>query len=255
MKRFRLFTKRPLSRARELTDALRTQIEAALRKRKLQERLAAERKRLREGIDVTVYQGNFKPDGDDKRSDDVPVAEVGGEIISWGEVKAKLMAAGIGATQRDPLAMEMDARMNALQAEIDTRVMAQKARAAGLAQDPLYQSRVNEFKKTRLINLHRANLAREMEPSDKALKAYYDENRERIVLREMRKVQEVVVANKAEGDALKARLDKDELTFFQAATEHSIAPGAKQNLGEIGWVTQGRAQPALDEADLCAGPQ
>jgi parvulin-like peptidyl-prolyl isomerase len=248
------FYKKNIEQDTDLSDALRTQIEAALRKRKLQDRLATERKRLREGIEVTVYQGNFKAEGDEKRSDDVPVAEVGEETIRWGEVKAKLMAAGVGAMQRDPLAMEMDARMNALQPEIDTRILAQKARAAGLEQDPLFQSRVNEFKKTRLINLHRARLAREMEPSDQALKAWYDENHERIVLREMRKVQEVVVANKEEGAALKARLDKDELSFFEAAAGYSIAPGAKQNLGEIGWVTRGRAQPALDEAIFALGP-
>jgi len=238
----------------EMTDTLRTQIKATLRKRKLAEKMAAERKGLREGIDVTLYQGNIKAEGDAERTDELPVAEVGDEVISWGEVKAELMAAGIGAVQRDPLAMEMDARNNALQAEIDTRIMAQKARAAGLERDPVFQSRLNEFRKTRLINLHRANLAREMEPSDKALKAYYEENRERIVMREMRKIQEVVVANRKESEALKVRLDNGELTFFQAAAEHSIAPGAKQNLGEIGWVTQGRAQAGLDTLIFTLGP-
>ncbi len=34
--------------------------------------------------------------------------------------------------------------------------------------------------------------------------------------------------------------------MFQVAADYSIAPGAKQQLGEIGWVAQGRAQPALD---------
>ncbi|MGD8854413.1 MAG: peptidyl-prolyl cis-trans isomerase [Gammaproteobacteria bacterium] len=248
------FFKETLQPGTELTDALRIQIEATLRKRKLQERLAAERKHLREGVDVTLYQGNFKAEGDDERADALPVAEVGGEVISWGEVKAELMAAGVGAQQRDPLAMELDARMNALQAELDTRIMAKKAREAGLERDPLFQARLNEFKKTRLINLHRANLAREMDPSDEELKAHFDKNRDRIVLREMRKVQEVVVGGKQEGEALKTRLETGELTLFQAAAEYSIAPGAKQHLGEIGWVTQGRAQPALDEVIFALGP-
>ena len=150
--------------------------------------------------------------------------------------------------------MEDEARRDALQAEIDTWVMAQKARAAGLDKDPIYRSRVAEYQKTRLINLHRAQLAKEIEPSEAQLKAYYEANRDQIRLVEKRKVQEVVLKTKEEAEAIKARLDKGELTLFQAASEYSIAPGAKQNLGEIGWVAQGRAQPALDELIFALGP-
>ena len=38
------------------------------------------------------------------------------------------------------------------------------------------------------------------------------------------------------------------------AAESSIAPGAKQQLGEVGWVAKGRAQPALDEVIFELGP-
>jgi peptidyl-prolyl cis-trans isomerase D len=42
--------------------------------------------------------------------------------------------------------------------------------------------------------------------------------------------------------------------MFKAAAEYSIAPGAKQQLGEVGWVAKGRAQPALDEVIFSLGP-
>jgi len=35
--------------------------------------------------------------------------------------------------------------------------------------------------------------------------------------------------------------------MFQVAADYSIAPGARQNLGEVGWIAKGRAQPALDK--------
>jgi parvulin-like peptidyl-prolyl isomerase len=238
----------------EMTDDLRTQIEATLRKRKLHERLAAQREVLRKGLDVDLYPGNMDPSGDDARPDDAPVAKIGDEVITWGDSKTLLVAAGRGATTLNPMAMEIDARQTALQKEIDKRIMAQKAREAGLDQDPMYQVRVNEFRKTKLVNMHRQNLAREREPTDEQLKAFYEANRADIMQVEMRKTQEVMLATREEAEALMRRLEAGELTMFQAAAEYSTAPGAKQHLGEVGWVAEGRAQPALDKLIFSLGP-
>ena len=238
----------------EMTDDLHTQIEATLRKRKLHERLKAQREALREGLEVDVYTGNLEPAGDEARADDVTVAQAGEEVITWGEVKVSLIAAGKGATAMDPTAMEVDARLATLQSEIDKRIMAQKAREAGLEKDPVYRSRFNEFEKTRLVNLHRANLAREREPSEEQLKAYYEANRMEIMQVEMRKIQDVVVKTREEAEALKARIESGELTMYKAAADYSIAPGAKQQLGEVGWVAKGRAQPAMNEVICKLGP-
>jgi parvulin-like peptidyl-prolyl isomerase len=238
----------------EMTDDLHTQIEAVLRKRKLHERLAAQRGELRKGIEVDVYTGNLDPAGDATRADDVVMAEIGSEVIVWGDVKTSIIAAGKGAVAMDPLAMESDNRLPALQTEIDKRLMAQKAREAGLDKDPLYRTRFNEYQKTRLVNLHRANLAREVEPSTEQLQAYYDENRNSIMQVEMRKIQDVVVKTREEAEGLKAKIESGELTMFQAAADHSIAPGAKQQLGEVGWVAEGRAQPAMNEVIFELGP-
>ena len=231
----------------EMTDELHTQIEATLRKRKLHERVAAQRVELRQGIDVEVYPDNLASSEDEAPADDVPVAKYGDQVISWGDVKDTLIAAGRGATALDPTAMEVDAQLAALEMVIDKRIIAAKGREAGLEQDAIYQSRLSEYRKTRLVNLHRANLAREMEPTEEQLKAYYEENRNKIMQVEMRKLQEVLVENQIEAEALKARIEAGELTMFQAAANHSIAPGAKQQLGEVGWVADGRAQPGLNE--------
>lgn len=241
------FFKETMAPDTEMTDDLHTQIEATLRKRKLHERLAAQRKGLRKGLEVDVYSGNLAPAGDATRADDVVMAKIGEEVISWGDVKTTLIAAGKGAVAMDPLAMESDARLPALQTEIDQRIMAQKAREAGLDKDTLYRTRLNEFQKTRLVNLHRANLAREREPSEEQLQAYYEANRMDIMQVELRKTQDVVVKTREEAESLKVKIESGELTMFQAAADYSIAPGAKQQLGEVGWVAEGRAQPALNE--------
>jgi parvulin-like peptidyl-prolyl isomerase len=130
----------------------------------------------------------------------------------------------------------------------------QKAKAAGLEQDPVYQKRVKEYNKTLLINLHRERLAKGMEPSDKDLKAYYEANRSRFMLPEARKVQMVVVKTQAEAESLKSEIEAGKITMYQAARDHSIAAKAKQNLGEVGWVNQGDTVPALDKAIFALGP-
>ncbi len=238
----------------EFSEEARMQIKAALGKQKIEDRRINQRNQLREGYEITVYQKNFDPAGDDGRSDAVPVAEVGGETISWGETRGILTAAGIAATHRDPLAMVVDARLKALQREIDTRLMAQKARSAGLEQDRVYQARVNEYKKTRLINIHRANLAREMAPSDAQLEEFFKANKHTITIPEFRRVQMVVLATEAEAKDIKRRIGAGELTIFEAVSRHSIAPDAKKDLGEIGWVQKGKVLPGLEEVVFSLGP-
>ena len=240
------YYKENIKEGTERTEELRTSTEAMLRKRKFEARQEAVRGKLREDAEVSVYQNNFSPAGDAGREDSVVVAEAGGETITWGEAKNRLIAAGKGAVKRDPLAMEVDARLTALQGEIDTRLLAQRARAAGLESDPVYKRRVGEYGKTRLINLHRARLASDVEPSEAELKAYFEGNRDQISTPEFRKVQMVMVETQEQAQSLKDELADGELTMYQAASEHSVAPDAKQNLGELGWIGKGKLKPQLD---------
>ena len=238
----------------EITDELRTVLKASLQKKKIEEQRAELREQLRSGADIKVFATNIYPEGDDERKEDVPVASYGGQNITWGEVSERMIAAGKGAVARDPTAMESDARLQYLQNEIDTRLLAQKAKAEGLEQDDAYLARYNEYAKTRLINLHRANLAREMEPSDDELEAYFEANRDSITEPEYRKVQMVMLNSEEEANSVKQRVDTGEITMFQAASDYSVAPDAKQNLGELGWIPRGKLKPELDEMVFELGP-
>lgn len=238
----------------ELTDDVKLQIEAALRRQKLHERLAAADRTLRDDIKVVVHPENLVSKDDGSRADSTPLAEVDGETITWGQVSDKIIAAGKGATMTDPLAFESDARQDALEREIDLRILVQKAKAAGLEDDPVYKKRMQEYSKTSLIILHRERLVKNMEPSEQELKAYYKANRKRFMVPEARKVQMVVVKTRDEADRLKRKIEAGDMTMYQAARDHSIAAKAKQNLGEVGWVSQGQVVPALDEAIFSLEP-
>ena len=232
----------------ELTDDVRLQIETRLRREKLHERLAMADKSLRDDVKVTVYEENLSIKGDKLRADNTPLAEAGDETITWGQVKDKIIASGKGATIADPLAFEDPARRDALESEIDLRIMAQKARAAGLDEDPLFKKRYNEYSKTLLTNMHREKLVKQMEPADKDLEAYYEANRNRFVVPESRKLQMVVVKSKEEAESLKGKIEAGEMTMYEAARDYSLAAKAKQDLGDVGWVNQGEMAPELDTA-------
>jgi parvulin-like peptidyl-prolyl isomerase len=238
----------------QVTDDVHLQIEATLRRQKLHERMAAAEKGLRDDIKVVVHPENLAVKDDETRAASTPLAEVGAETITWGQVSDKIIAAGKGAIMADPLAFEADARRAALEREIDLRIMVQKARAEGLENEPVYKRRFGEYSKTLLINLHRERLAKSMEPSEEKLKAYYETNRNRFMVPEARKVQMVVVKTKEEAERLKGKLDVGEITMYRAARDYSIAANAKQNLGELGWVNQGQVAPALDAAVFALEP-
>ncbi len=230
----------------EMTDRLRQSVEAIIRNDRLAERTAGSRETLRAGIEVSIHAETLDPAGDDGRGDDAVIAQVGDDRIIWGEAKRRL-------TTRNNSA-DLGKRVQSLDALIDERLMARKGREAGLDQDPTYKSRMAEFRKTRLLNLHRENLVRSMEPTQEELRAYYEANRDRILVKEQRRIQMVVLPSKAEAEAVKARIEAGEITLYQAALEHSIDPNAKRTLGDFGWVAKGSGFPELDEVTFALEP-
>ena len=248
------YFKKNVSKDTELTEDVRLQIESKLRRQKFHDRLATANQSLREDVKVAVYPENLAIEDDGTRADNTPLAEVGPETITWGEISDRIIAAGKGAVMADPTADADKARREALEREIDLRIMVQKAKAAGLENDPLYQKRMQEFQKTLLTNLYREQLVKRMEPSNKELKAYYEANRNRFMVPESRKLQIVVVKTKEEAEDLKGKIEAGEMTMSQAAQDHSIAPEARKNLGQVGWVNKGEVAPALDAVVFALGP-
>jgi len=223
----------------EFSDELKMGIEATIRKQRLKERTATMRERLREGHKTAINVTDLDPGDDQVRSENDVVAELDGVAITWGEVKPSL--------QRAHALLSTQQRINALDDIIDARIMAQLAREVGLEQDPVFQARYGEFSKTRLINLHRGQLLESWEPTEQEIRDYYDANMDRIIVKEVRKVQMLVVETKEEAEQLKRQIEANEITFHKAVADHSIVPDAAKTLGQIGWVSEGSGFPELDE--------
>lgn len=230
----------------ELTEEVRAGIEARLHKQRFMTSMNAHQQKLREGVEVVVVDAELDPDDDEVRIDTTVVARVDGKPVSWGEVKGLL---GTPAN-----AGSMENRLKALNGMIDNRLMSAKAKAAGLEQDPSYLARIGEYRKTRLINLHRNSLLKEMEPTEAELAAYFAAHRDQIVVPEVRDIQMVVLESEAAAAEIKQKIESGELTMSKAAAEHSIVPGAAKTLGKIGWVSKGSGFPGLDAAAFALAP-
>lgn len=248
------YAKKDTQSRAKLTDDVRQAIRAALRKQKLDAEASHLREKLRQGIEITIDKQQLSPEGDEGRDDATVLARVGDQVVTWGETKAPMLAESKRAAMSGGRIDPVEARTRILDEVIDTRIMAAKGRAAGLDQDPAYQARVAEYRKTHLINLYRSRLLHTMEPTDQQVTDYYNQNKGAIAMREERKIQMVVLKTEEEARALKKKIEAGEVTIFEAARDHSIDPKAKQTLGEMGWVAKGTGFPALDELTFSLKP-
>ena len=238
-----------------MTDDLKLGIEAAIRKQRFKARTATMQARLREGVEINIDKSVLDSAGDDERKDAAVVASIDGEPVHWEAVKELLVSESKRSTRAEFHLDEDEERARALNGYLDARIMAKKARAAGLEQDPVYQRRFKEHSKNHMTNLHRVRLVREMEPSEEELWDYFEDNRDAITLREARKVQMVVLKTQEEAEAIKTRIGAGEITMYEAARDFSIDPNAKQTLGEMGWVVKGSGFPELDEVTFTLEPE
>jgi parvulin-like peptidyl-prolyl isomerase len=239
----------------ELTDDVRLAIRSKLRDQKLGQRRAGMRERLREGVEIKIDDSVLDSSQDDRRADTDVIATAGDSKITWGEVKTMML----GADQRastDPFYIDStEERMKRLQRHIDHAIMTEKARAAGMDSSEEFNARTAEYRKTHLINVHRAGLLASWQPSEDELRGYYLDNLEHIIAPESRKLQVVLLESKEEAEEVKAKVDSGEITLYQAAQEYSIDPDAKRTLGDIGWVSQGTGFKELDELAFSLEPE
>ena len=208
------FYDRHIAEGTEFTDEVRAGIEATIRKDK-----------------SSIIVSDLDPAEDPVRSDDDVLAELDGVGITWGEVRSAL--------QRAHTMQSAQQRIEAIEKIIDSRLMSQDAKQVGLEQDPGFKARFDEFSKTRLVNLHRGRLVESWNPTPEEINAFYDANKGRIIVKEVRKVQMLVVKTEDEADALKKKIEAGKTTFHKAVADHSIVEDAAKTLGQIGWVSEG----------------
>jgi parvulin-like peptidyl-prolyl isomerase len=254
------FYKSNISPTSELNDDLKLAIESKIRKGKYNKMLHSLRDRLRAGTKVSINEAVLYSRYDSKRTPTDVLATIGDRDVTWSDVETEMRGADFRASLAEFYIDKDDERLKRLNDYIDNTLMADKGRAAGMDKDPEFAQRTAEYRKTRLINIHRARLIQGWQPSEDELKTYYMDNIDNLAVPESRKIQMVVVATKEEAEDIKQRIENGEITIYQAAQQYSIDPNAKRTLGEMGWVKHGTGFPELDDftfnldVDVIGGP-
>ncbi len=192
------------SKQAELNDNLKLAIETMLRRQKMDEFESTLRERLRENVKVVINEKVLASEYDDKRSDADMVASYDNHRVSWSQVKGIMLNANRGASPADYYVRINEERITRLQQYIDNAIMALKGRAAGLENDPIFIKRSTEYRKARLINEHRNGLIHRWNPSDDELKSYMNENKDKFMIPEARRVQMLIVNTREEAESIKA---------------------------------------------------
>lgn len=233
------YIEKHFAKGTELDENMRPVVEAKIRKAKYIKYKAGFREHIRAGMHVKIHTEHLQIEDDNLRSDDQMIAEYDHTRMTWGESKKYL------STLNNSINIER--RLETLNQLIDNKLLAKKGYQVGLDRERSYLSALDEFNHTRLVNLHRSELVRGMEPTEQALQDYYEKHRKQIAFNEHRKLQMVVLKDEKTAQSILEKIKKGELTIYQAAINHSIDPRAKQTLGDFGWVEEGTGFPALDE--------
>jgi parvulin-like peptidyl-prolyl isomerase len=234
------------SKEAELTDDLKLAIEAMIRKSKMDEFEATLRDRLRENVEVNINEQVLSSDYDERRSDADVVATYDSHRITWSQVKDLMQNANRNASETNFYISDNEERLTRLQQHIDNAIMALKGRAAGLENDPSFLKRAGEYRKARLINEHRNGLIHSWNPSEAELSTYFADNMDKFGVPEARRVQMLIARTREEAEAIKAQIDKGEMTLGQAAQQLSIDPNAKYTQGDVGWIRKGAGFEGLE---------
>jgi parvulin-like peptidyl-prolyl isomerase len=233
------YVKQHFAKQTKLDEKVRPLIEAKVKKAKYAASKQGLRKHLHEGMNVRIHTRHLEIEDDSMRNDDRVIAEYDGIAMTWGESKKHLTTLNNS--------IDLAKRLDTLNALIDNYLLAKKGRASGLEQDPGFQSALAEYTVTRLVNQHRRELVKGMQPTEQEIKDYFVKNQRRITFNEHRKLQMLVLKEKSTALDIMGKIEKGELTFYQAVMDHSIDPRAKQTLGDFGWVEEGSGFRTLDE--------
>lgn len=161
------------------------------------------------------------------------LAKVNGKPITDQDVRTALSTLNEG--QRASLLRDSNTRRQVLMNLIEAELLTQQGEKDKLDQDARYKAAVEQFRRQYLAaQVLEKNVGNKL--TDAAAKAYYNRNPDRFSTDTV-KVQHILVADeKAARDVLQ-QVQAPNADFQAIAEKASRDPSAKNNRGEIGWVT------------------
>jgi peptidyl-prolyl cis-trans isomerase C len=173
---------------------------------------------------------------------DAVLATVNGEPVTEADVTfayENLFGRALGQMP------EAQARQQVLQLLIDTRLMAEAAEAAGMAESEEFARRVRLIRQQALQERYMAELV-ENEVSEEAVRARFDELAAEGAF-DLVSASHILVETEEEARGILSELEEGG-DFAAIAQERSLDPGSKERGGSLGYFQRGQMVPAFEEA-------
>lgn len=160
------------------------------------------------------------------------VAQVAGKPIMESEIDATLMQMG----QRAQSYNNPQGRAMILEQLINKKLFLLDAQRNLLEREPAFKEQLGRVKEELLASYNIQKAVEKVRVTDEEVKKYYDEHPEQFDAGDSFNASHILVDSEELAKELKAKIESGELTFENAAMEHSTCPSGKQggSLGDFG---------------------
>ena len=171
------------------------------------------------------------------------VAQVAGKPIMESEIDATLMQMG----QRAQSYNNPQGRAMILEQLINKKLFLLDAQRNLLEREPAFKEQLNRVKEELLASYNIQKAVEKVRVTDEEVKKYYDEHPEQFDAGDSFNASHILVDSEELAKELKAKIESGELTFENAAMEHSTCPSGKQG-GSLGDFGKGQMVPEFENA-------
>ena len=166
----------------------------------------------------------------------------------------KITSSDIAVALRDPR-VQFDKLQPAQQKQIlnnivEQTLLAQNAFRSDIVKTKEYKNELQKLKQNLAYQLWMRDISKTIDVSDKELRSFYEQNKNKFIKPIELKASHILVATKEEAKKIIEQLSKAKDTkalFTKLAKERSTGPSGA-NGGELGWFTQDKMVPQFSQA-------
>lgn len=171
------------------------------------------------------------------------VAQVGGKPIMESDIDATLMQMG----QRGQSYNNPQGRAVILEQLINKKLFLLDAQRNLIEREPAFKEQLTRVKEELLASYNIQKAVERVRVTDDEVKKYYDEHPDQFDAGDSFNASHILVDSEELANELRAKIESGELTFENAAKEHSTCPSGKQG-GSLGDFGHGQMVPEFENA-------
>ena len=172
-----------------------------------------------------------------------PLAIVGTKTITENDVSEVIAGMGPRAESYNT----PQGRAAVLEQLIGQALFLTDAKKNMMEYDPMFKQQLARVKDDLLVQFSVAKTLERVKVTEEEIKKFYDENPDQFAGEPTVEASHILVDTEEEANEIKGKIESGEITFEDAAKQHSSCPSA-QNGGSLGEFGRGQMVPEIDSA-------